>query len=208
MLKPAIWKPVREALLTSPNFDGFISRIAFLARLQRWLIDLGNRRSAIKWLMGLAFLESIIFPLPIDPIYGALVMARPKSYLRLTLLTAGLSTLGGAAGWLIGLWLGDAASGWLGDSHAYHTIAAGFVAYGWIFVLIGAFTPLPYKIMALSAGFLGLGFLPFITASLIGRGARFALVGAIVKHRNDSRKALFFTSVLLGLFILFWWLLP
>lgn len=191
---------------SSSLYDLIISRIPLLARLQDWVINLGQRKSALSWLMGLSFLESIIFPIPIDPLLAGVVMARPHHYLRLAVMTGLASTLGGVAGWGIGIGLGEAAmaSGWIGKDSAYEAVSAGFTAHGWVLVLIGAFTPLPYKVMAVSAGFLGIAFLPFVLASLVGRTARFILVSAIVKHRSDNKKAAFFTILLVALIIIFW----
>lgn len=177
-----------------------------LARLQDWVIALGQRKSATSWLMGLSFLESIVFPIPVDPLLAGLVMARPAHYLRLAILTGVMSTLGGIAGWGIGVGLGEAAmaSGWIGKDSAYDAVAAGFAAHGWLLVMIGAFTPLPYKVMVVSAGFLGIGIVPLVVASLIGRCARFTLVAAIVRHRQDNTKAALFTALLVGLVLVFW----
>ncbi len=187
-------------------YDRIILSIPFLARLQDWVISLGGRKSAVKWLLGLSFLESIIFPLPIDPLLAGIVMARPHQYIRLALLTGLASTLGGVVGWGIGVWLGDAvmASGWIGKDHAYEAVVAGFAAHGWVLVLIGAFTPLPYKVMVVSAGFLGIGFIPLVSASLVGRSARFLLVAGIVRYRRDNKIAIALTTLLIALVLIFW----
>ena len=191
---------------SSSLFDRIIYAIPFLAKLQDWVITLGERKSATRWLYGLSFLESIIFPVPIDPLLAGIVMARPRDYIRLALLTGIASTLGGIAGWGIGVWLGDAvmASGWIGKDSAYEVVAAGFATHGWVLVLIGAFTPLPYKVMVVSAGFLGIGFLPLVLASIIGRTARFLLIAGIVRHRRDNKIAGLLTALLIVLVLVFW----
>ena len=71
-----------------------------LARLQDWVIDLGQRKSVMAWLYGLTFLESIIFPLPIDPLLAGVVMARPKQYIRLA-HWLGFNPVGSRAGPLV-----------------------------------------------------------------------------------------------------------
>ena len=190
----------------SSVYDRLIASIPILARLQQWIIDLGQRPSALTWLYGLTFLESIIFPLPVDPLFAGVVMARPKHYIRLALFIGIVSTLGGIAGWWIGGLIGEAikASGWIGNDGHYAAVANGIAAHGWLFVMIGAFTPLPYKVMAVSAGFLGIGLIPMALASLVGRTARFLLVSAIVRHRSDNKKAALFTVTLIGLVLIFW----
>ena len=191
---------------SSSLFDRIIYAIPFLAKLQDWVIKLGERKSATRWLYGLTFLESIIFPVPIDPLLAGIVMARPQDYIRLALLTGLASTLGGIAGWGIGVWLGDVVmtSGLIGKDSAYEAVAAGFAAHGWVLVLIGAFTPLPYKVMVVSAGFLGIGFLPLVLASIIGRTARFMLIAGIVRHRRDNKIAGLLTVLLVVLVLVFW----
>jgi membrane protein YqaA with SNARE-associated domain len=210
-------------------FDQILRHVPMLARLQDWVIALGKRRMALSWLMGLGFLESIIFPLPVDPLLAAIVMARPRHYLRLAVMTSTASTLGGVAGWGIGLGIAlgigglgigglgigelgigggldeaTTAAGWIGNASSFQTVAAKFTAHGWVLVLIGAFTPLPYKIIAVSAGFLGIGIIPFVLASMIGRTVRFVLVASIVRHRSDNKKAALLTAILVLLVVVFW----
>ena len=51
--------------------------------------------------------------------------------------------------------------------------------------LIAGFSPIPYKIFTISAGAVVLSFPGFVLASLIGRGARFFLVAAMVVVFGD-----------------------
>ena len=53
-------------------------------------------------------------------------------------------------------------------------------------VLAGAFTPLPYKVFTLSAGFLGAPFLTFLLASIIGRALQFYAVAYIVNVFGEN----------------------
>jgi len=45
--------------------------------------------------------------------------------------------------------------------------------------LVSAFTPIPYKVFTIAAGFWQVGLLPLVAASVIGRGARFFLVATL-----------------------------
>ena len=69
-------------------YDRFIHSVPFMSRLQDWVIDLGGRPSAMRWLLTLSFLESIFFPVPVDPLMGMVVLARPGHYIRIALMTA------------------------------------------------------------------------------------------------------------------------
>ena len=61
-----------------------------------------------------------------------------------------------------------------------------------------------YKVMVVSAGFLGIGFLPLVLASIIGRTARFMLIAGIVRHRRDNKIAGLLTVLLVVLVLVFW----
>ena len=187
-------------------YDRMILAIPALARLQDWVIAHANKPSATRWLLGLSFAESIIFPVPIDPLLAAIVLSKPEHYIRLAVLTAITSVGGGIVGWGIGVVIGEAItqSGWLGEQGTYDTVVTAFVNHGWLVVLIGAFTPFPYKITVISAGFLGIGIVPLIVASLIGRMARFLLVAGIIRHRRDTIKAGSLLLVLLAMLVFFW----
>ena len=52
--------------------------------------------------------------------------------------------------------------------------------------MIAAFTPLPYKLFAISAGILDLDRRTLIIASLVGRGARFFLLGGLIFFYKDE----------------------
>ena len=54
-----------------------------------------------------------------------------------------------------------------------------FAKYGVIILFISSFTPLPYKVFVITAGFLSINLLLFIIISFIGRGLRFYLVSYV-----------------------------
>ena len=61
-----------------------------------------------------------------------------------------------------------------------------FSRYGAWAILVAAFTPLPYKVFAILAGILDMDRRRFVVASLIGRGARFFLLGGLIFVYGDS----------------------
>lgn len=149
-------------------------------------------------------LESIIIPIPVDPYLAACVLARPQSWVRISALTAFASVLGGAVGWYLGFALQDVvaqAALLLPDNIAgeavFSKVSDAFMKLGLMLVLIGAFTPLPFKIIAISAGLFGYGLLPFLILSAIGRGARFLLVGGLIAYRRDVRMVTSLASLIL-----------
>jgi membrane protein YqaA with SNARE-associated domain len=155
----------------------------------------------LMWLF--AVLESIIIPIPVDPLLVATVLARPADWTRLTAGCTIASIIGGGLGWVLGAVLGVGIEQVL--EMLPHVIAApekfaavqdGFVTFGIVLVFIGAFTPLPYKVIAVSAGIAGFALVPFLATSLVGRGLRFAIVAGIARHHGDARIVMTLLSTL------------
>jgi membrane protein YqaA with SNARE-associated domain len=150
--------------------------------------------SAPWYLALLSFFESFILPFPPpDVMLAPMALARPKKALYFAGLTLVSSVLGGIVGYLIGAFLFDQVQpfliGW-GYQATFDKVTVWFTHWGFWAVLIAGFSPVPYKIFTISAGVMGLAFIPFLLASLIGRGARFFLVawflakfGPAIEHK-------------------------
>ena len=152
----------------------------------------GNR--APLYLSLLSFFESFILPFPPpDVMLAPMSLATPSKAMYFASLTLVASLAGGVVGYLIGAFLFEQAQPLIidwGYQAAFETVARWFNEWGFWAVLIAGFSPVPYKIFTISAGALGLSFIPFIMASLIGRGMRFYLVawclakfGPAIEHK-------------------------
>ena len=170
-----------------------------------WVVSLARHKAAPLWLGCVSFLESIIFPVPIDPLLVVMVYARPHRFFILATWTALTSVVGGVVGWYLGGLLGEAMVAWLGKESGFATASAQFARHGWLLILIGAFTPLPYKITVITAGIIGVGIAPLVGFSLIGRMARYGLVAAIVRYRANRVVATTLMTLLLALIASMWW---
>lgn len=73
-----------------------------------------------------------------------------------------------------------------GYQQSFDSVMNWFKEWGIWVVFIAGFSPLSYKLFTLSAGFLSLSFIPFLIASIIGRGARFFLVCGLIKFGGKS----------------------
>ncbi|WP_334153644.1 YqaA family protein [Tepidimonas sp.] len=139
---------------------------------------------APRYLGALSFAESSFFPVPPDVMLAPMALAQPQRAWSLAWLTTWTSVLGGLAGYLIG-WLAFAAlEPWLRASSywpAYQQAVAWFEAWGAWAVFVAGFSPIPYKVFTLAAGALAMPLLPFVLASLVGRGPRFFLVAALMR---------------------------
>jgi membrane protein YqaA with SNARE-associated domain len=140
----------------------------------------GNARIA---LLGLAFVEAIFFPLPPDALLILLGLAVPRQALRYALMCLVGSTVGGITGYFLGLkfWqLGQPLVAAYISANTFEQIRQYFVSYDAWAITIAGFTPIPYKVFTLSAGFFRIDFSTFVVASILSRGARFFLVGGLL----------------------------
>lgn len=149
-------------------------------RVMSW----SRHRHAPWYLGGLSFAESSFFPIPPDVMLAPMSMAQPAKAWRFAALTTVASVLGGVLGYLIGLFAFDLIAPLVTDGGRYEApfaqAKAWFDQWGIWAVFIAGFSPIPYKIFTITAGFLSMALLPFIVASAIGRGSRFFLVAALM----------------------------
>ena len=134
-----------------------------------------------------SFFESIIIPIPTDPLLAGCVLARKDKWLEIALFTAASSVIGGAVGWYLGAYLTSFVSDMLqylphqiASEAKFFAVSDAFNRLGIVLVLIGAFTPLPYKLFTITAGAFQLNFATFLLVSLLSRSARFFLVAAFI----------------------------
>lgn len=130
----------------------------------------------------ISFIESIFFPIPVDIFLAPMIVINRSKTLFLISITIIFSVLGGILGYYIGFYLWDLVSPQLitfypGFEINFQSFKEKFENFGWFIILIGGFTPLPYKIVTISSGILSLNVYLFILCSIISRGARFVFVG-------------------------------
>ena len=138
---------------------------------------------APSYLAGLSFAESSFFPVPPDVMLAPMTLAKPERAWYFATLTTFASVLGGAAGYALGWFAFEAITPWLqqwGYWQDYLGVKDWFDHWGVWVVFLAGFTFIPYKIFTITAGALGMAFVPFLLASFIGRGARFFLVAGVI----------------------------
>ncbi len=143
-----------------------------------------SRHPRAPWYLGaLSFAESSFFPVPPDVMLAPMSMAQPKRAWRFALLTTLASVAGGVLGYLIGSLAFDLVAGWLQQAGYYEKYLLArewFERWGFWAVFVAGFSPIPYKVFTITAGVISMSFLPFVLASVIGRGARFFLVAGLM----------------------------
>lgn len=147
------------------------------------VISWAKHPKASWYLGGLSFAESSFFPIPPDVMLLPMVMAKPEKWLWYATLTTLMSVLGGVAGYMIGFFafeiLEPLVIQW-GYGEKLALAKSLFSEWGVWVIFAAGFSPIPYKIFTVTAGALSMLLIPFIVASIIGRGARFFIVSALL----------------------------
>ncbi|GAM03921.1 YqaA family protein [Novosphingobium sp. MBES04] len=165
-----------------------------LRRLYDWTMAKASHRHAERWLAGVSFVESSFFPIPPHPLLGLMCLAEPKKAVRFAAITTLASVLGGVFGYLIGYFLydlvGEPMLAALGLAESFPKVRCYFQAHGELAVLLGAMTPLPFKLLTIMAGFMEMNFLTFVISALVGRGVIFMTVGVLFRLFGAPIKAI------------------
>lgn len=159
------------------------------SRLYERVMHWAEHRHAPWYLGGLSFAESSFFPIPPDVMLAPMALARTDRAWRFATITTIFSVLGGMLGYLIGYLAFGQIEPWLQTSHywdRYQQAVAWFDEWGVWAIFIAGFSPIPYKIFTIAAGAISMAFLPFVLASVVGRGARFFLVAGLMKWGGKS----------------------
>jgi len=146
-----------------------------------------RHRYAERYLAAVSFFESIIFPVPVALMLLPMTLAQQDKAWRLALITLIFSVLGGIVGYLIGWGAFEIIEPYL-SHHAEKlaTAKAWFAEYGVWIVLMAGFSPVPYKVFTLTAGSLGMPFIPFVLASVVGRASQFFLIAFLAKKLGPT----------------------
>ncbi len=171
-----------------------------------------------------AFVESSVFPIPPDAFLIAMVLGARSRAWRFALIASAASVLGGIAGYGVGHWLWWSGPGELSQVaqfffdrvpgftvEKFERVQAQYESWGFWVVFTAGFTPLPYKVITISAGAFDISFAVFVMASLLSRSARFFLVAGLlwrygepvrdfIDRRFDLLAVLFVVLLLGGLY--------
>ena len=170
----------------------------FYFSLKKYLLEKSSRftksRLAYPFIFILCFLESIIFPFP-QEVFMIPMMASDRDRIFKIAWFALLGSLFGAiVAYFIGMYLFESIGMYILNLYGLYETFTNFSnqvsEYGFLYVFVGGFTPVPFKIVTLSSGFIGINFLIFIAASIISRSIRFFLIGYIIwKFGEDIMKS-------------------
>jgi len=164
-----------------------------LRRLYDWTMDKAAHRQAQWWLALFAFVEASFFPIPPHPLLGIMCLAEPGRAIRFAVVATLASVAGGLLGYAIGWGLYDTVGAQLiaalGMTESFPVAACYLREYGAEIIMIKGATPIPFKLLTITAGFIAMPLLPFILASIVSRSISFMIVGVLFRLFGAPIKA-------------------
>ncbi|HPK44649.1 MAG TPA: YqaA family protein [Spirochaetota bacterium] len=169
--------------------------------LYDWVLSWAHSPFGERALFVLALAESSFFPVPPDVLLIALVLGKRETWLRLAILCSIASVIGGLAGYAIGHFLWYSGDSFSSIAMFFYNNIPGFTiesfnavsklydVYSFWIVFTAGFTPIPYKIITITAGVANINVSIFIVASVISRSLRFFLVAWLIFKFGESINA-------------------
>ncbi len=214
-------------------------------RIYDWMLHWADSKYGLLALMVLSFAESSFFPIPPDVLLIALVLGATTRWYKYAFWCTVASVIGGLAGYGIGVFAWESVGRWIVENVAHvqltqvngrpdialpaylvNSLGASlggkylFQVYdhwnAWIVFVFGL-TPLPYKLVTITAGVAKINLPVFLVASAVSRATRFFLVAWLLYKWGEPAKKLIdryfnllciaFVSLLVGGFVLIKYLL-
>ena len=141
-----------------------------------------------------AFIESSFFPIPPDVMIIPMVVSKKKEFINIALIATIFSVLGALFGYFIGYVFFNEIGIKIFELYGYEdpnflkdkfSTAGGFVSWFGILFTAG-FTPLPFKLLTISSGFINFNIFFFIIICIFTRGLRFFLVAFLTYKYGEK----------------------
>ena len=149
-----------------------------------------NTRFAMPFVFFIGYIEAIIFPIPQEVFMVPMMLSERAKVFRIVFFSILGSIIGGLTAYYLGLLFFDSLVvpiiNFYNYSESFLYFKNQINEYGFIYVFIGGFTPLPFKIITLSSGALNIPIWNFLLAATLSRSIRFYLIGFLTyKYGNN-----------------------
>ena len=160
-------------------------------------INLAGHKNSKFFLGFISFIESFIFPIPPDVIIIPMTIAKKQQWIKIALIATVGSVLGACLGYFIGYVFFNEVGIKIFEfydvdpSFWKNKISSEGGVFAWITLLtIAGFSPVPFKLLTISSGFVHFNLAYFIIVSLLTRGSRFFLITLLIRNFGPAMKLL------------------
>ena len=175
---------------------------------------IASNKSSYYFLGFISFIESFIFPLPPDLFIIPMTIANRNKWFKI----ATIATIGSVLGACLGYFIGYTFFNEIGikifelynvDNILFlkEKVASAGGTLTWMTLLtIAGFTPVPFKLLTITSGFVHFNILYFIIISTFTRGLRFFLIASLIGNfgpaiKNILKKKLITISIIFSLIV-------
>ena len=178
-------------------------------------IRLAGHKNSKSFLGFFSFIESFIFPIPPDVIIIPMTIAKRKEWFKIALIATLGSVLGACFGYFIGYVffneIGVKIFEFYGVDPSFwkNKVSSEGGVIAWMTLLaIAGFSPVPFKLLTITSGFVHFNLAYFIIISLLTRGSRFFLISFLIGNFGQTmklliQKRLLKISLIFSIFIIF-----
>ena len=161
-------------------------------------LKLAGHKSSKFFLGVISFIESFIFPIPPDVLIIPMTIAKRHDWLKISIIATICSVLGACFGYFIGYVFFNEIGvkifelyGVDNTSFLKDKVSSEGGVVAWMTLLaIAGFSPVPFKLLTITSGFVHFNFLYFIIISFLTRGLRFFLIAFLIGNFGPTMKKL------------------
>ena len=167
-----------------------------LRKLYIKTIELAGNKNSKFFLGAISFIESFVFPIPPDVVIIPMTIAKPKKWFRIALI----ATIGSVLGAILGYFIGYIFFNEIGvkifelygvdnTSFLKDKVASDGGVVAWMALLaIAGFTPVPFKLLTITSGFVQFNIFYFIIIAILTRGSRFFIIAFLIGNFGPAMK--------------------
>ncbi len=159
-------------------------------------LKLAGHKSSKFFLGIISFIESFVFPIPPDILIIPMTIAKRHEWLKIALIATICSVLGACLGYFIGYVFFNEIGIKIFDLYRVDNVSflkdkisseGGVVAWMTLLAIAG-FTPVPFKLLTITSGFVHFNLLYFVIVSFVTRGLRFFIVAFLIGNFGPTMK--------------------
>ena len=159
-------------------------------------IKLAGHKNSKSFLGVMSFIESFIFPIPPDVVIIPMTIAKREEWFKIALIATVGSIIGACFGYFIGYVFFNEIGikifelyGVDNTSFLKDKVSSEGGVLAWVILLaIAGFTPVPFKLLTITSGFVHFNIVYFIIVSTLTRGFRFFLIAFLIGNFGPTMK--------------------
>ena len=159
-------------------------------------INLAGHKSSKSILGFISFIESFIFPIPPDVLIIPMTIAKRNEWFKIALIATIASVAGACLGYFIGFVFFNEIGikifelyGVDNTSFLKEKMSSQGGVVAWMTLLaIAGFTPVPFKLLTITSGFVQFNIIYFVIVATLTRGARFFLIAFLIGNFGSTMK--------------------